>query len=130
MATAALIDAAPAAVLKLQEKSGDCTKLTMPELSALAFKYFKGTVLRGNKAQHVKTLEDLIKAQPHVLQLAASPVLTMPGAYTLVGEEESASSDEESASSDEESASDGDPSDLDEDELAQIRALRESGGHQ
>ena len=82
VATAALIDAAPAAVKKLQEKSGDCMKLTMTELSALAFKYFKGTVLKGNKAQHVKTLGDLMKAQPHVMQLAATQALAAPPVVT------------------------------------------------
>ena len=56
--------------------------------------------------------------------LAASPALTIP---TAAGREESFSSDEESASSDEESASDSDPSDLDEQERAQMRALREMG---
>ena len=69
-------------------------------------------------------------SMPHVLQtaathtLAVSPAFTMP---TTAGREESASSDEESASSDEESASNSDPSDLDEEERAQMRALRETG---
>jgi|EP00966_Prymnesium_polylepis_P195356 hypothetical protein len=134
-ATAVLIDMAPAAVKKLQEKSGDCMKLTMPEMSALAFKYFKGTVLKGNKPQYAKTLADLIKAQPLVLQVAATHALAgLPTAAGRAGrkesaslDEESVSSDEESASSDEESASNSDPSDLDEEERAQMRALRETG---
>ena len=50
----------------------------MFELSALAFKHFKGTVLKGNKAAHVKQLEDLMCAQPEVVEVAAKSAVTAP----------------------------------------------------
>ena len=40
--TAKLIEAAPAALVKLKEKDSDYSKLTMPEMCAIAFKHFKG----------------------------------------------------------------------------------------
>ena len=48
----------------------------MSELMALAFKHFKGTVLKGNKPAMVKTLSELIKEQPAVLQLALAALAT------------------------------------------------------
>ena len=47
IATAEMIDRAPAAVLKLKAKGGDLNKITMPEMAAIAFKYFKGATLCG-----------------------------------------------------------------------------------
>ena len=49
------MDKAPAAIEKLQAR-GDAAKLTMAELSAIAFaKLFNGTVLKGkNKEDHVR----------------------------------------------------------------------------
>ena len=87
--TTKLIDAAPAAVKKLiTDKGGDVSKITMAEMSAIAFKHFKGTVLKGNKAAHVKELEALIKDHPGVLQLnapAPAPAVLMPaGAAPMV----------------------------------------------
>jgi hypothetical protein len=71
-----LMEAAPAAILKLIEKGGDLTKITMTEMSAIAFKHFKGTSLKGNKTAHAKELGDLIKQQPGVLQLTAATTTT------------------------------------------------------
>ena len=63
--------------------------MTMAEMSAIAFKHFKGTLLKGNKAAHIKELGTLIAQQPRVLQLAApSPVVAVtladPGLATPV----------------------------------------------
>ena len=71
--TAKLIEAAPAALAKLQSKNGVLQDITMDEMKALAFKHFKGTALKGNKAAHVKELSQLIAEQPGVLPLAAPP---------------------------------------------------------
>ena len=68
--TARLIEAAPAAITKLKEKNNDMNKLCMPELRAIAFKHFKGTVLKGDKAAHIKALTALCTQQPGVLTLA------------------------------------------------------------
>ena len=81
--TTKLIEGAPAAVQKLMEKSGDLTKITMAQMSAIAFKHFKGTVLKGNKAAHIKELSTLITDHPGVLQLntpPAPPTAPMPAA--------------------------------------------------
>lgn len=74
VAAAKLIESAPEAVGKLSEKGGDLNKMTMGEMSAIAFKHFKATVLKGNKAAHVKELSELIKQQPGALQLAMVPL--------------------------------------------------------
>ena len=76
LATARLIEMAPAALEKLQQKGNDPTKITMGEMAAIAFKHFKGMALKGNKAAHVKELADLIKQQPGVLQLTATTTTT------------------------------------------------------
>ena len=82
-----LIEAAPAALAKLQEKDWDVSKLTMPEMCAIAVKHFKGTVLKGNKMTHTKLLNELITAQPGVLQAAAdaAPSATLPVVAVLMG---------------------------------------------
>ena len=67
--TAKLIEVAPAALKKLKEKGGDLNKITIPEMCAIAFKHFKGTVLKGNKIAHVKALTALLEQQPGVLAL-------------------------------------------------------------
>ena len=67
--TAKLIDAAPAAVTKLVDNGGDLNKLFVAELNAIAFKYFKGTSLKGNKDVRIKELGELIKQQPGILKL-------------------------------------------------------------
>eukprot|EP00966_Prymnesium_polylepis_P321785 7378078-Prymnesium_polylepis.1 len=41
--TAKLIESAPAALRKLMDKDGELAKITMAEMSAIAFKHFKGT---------------------------------------------------------------------------------------
>ena len=71
---------------------GDVKQLTMPEMSAIAFKHFKGTILKGKKATQIKQLEELFKVQPgssvqpSVLQLtgltpaARTPAVPAPAA--------------------------------------------------
>ena len=82
LATAELVDKAPAAIEKLQAR-GDAAKLTMAELSAIAFaKLFNGTVLKGKKEDHVRSLNALIAAQPTMLNLEARVATPAPG--TLV----------------------------------------------
>lgn len=81
--TAKLIDLAPAALQKLVNKDGDFSKITMTEMGAIAFKHFKGTVLKGNKAAHVKELGDLftetLKMTPAELQMTLpAPSPTAP----------------------------------------------------
>ena len=68
--TAKLIESAPAALRKLMDKDGELAKITMAEMSAIAFKHFKGTVLKGNKAAHMKELAALIESQPTALKLS------------------------------------------------------------
>ena len=64
----------PGAILKLTSKAdNDFNKLTMNDLKSIAFVYFKGEVLKGDKAQHVKAIEALATAQPAILKAAASP---------------------------------------------------------
>ena len=41
-------------------------------MCAIAFAYFNGTVLKGNKAAHTLQLESLVAAQPKVLDAAAA----------------------------------------------------------
>ena len=78
--------AAPDAIKKLKEKDGDLSRMTMAEMSAIAFKHFKGIALKGNEAAHVKELSALIAQQPTVLQLPAPTPTTdaqQPGALQL-----------------------------------------------
>lgn len=66
-ATAGLVEKLPGALAKLKANGGDTVKLTMPELSAIAFGKFNGTVLNGKKEDYVRGLNALIQAQPTVL---------------------------------------------------------------
>lgn len=61
------------ALEKLKQNCNELGKLYIPELCAIAFKHFKGTVLKGNKTAMVKVLTDMIRDQPAVLQLKAVP---------------------------------------------------------
>tara|TARA_B110001452_G_scaffold205333_1_gene175349 strand:+ start:90 stop:1757 length:1668 start_codon:yes stop_codon:yes gene_type:complete len=74
-ATAELVDKAPAAIAKLKENANDVSKLTMPEISAIAFTSFNGTTLKGKKGDLVKGLHSLITKQPSVLNLGALPAI-------------------------------------------------------
>ena len=76
--TAKLIEAAPEALKKLEEKGGDLNKITMTEMAAIAFKHFKGISLKGNKASHIKELTFLIKQQPGVLPIHVNTSPTDP----------------------------------------------------
>ena len=76
--TVKLIESAPAALAKLKEKGNDLNKITMPEMKAIAFKNFKGAVLKGDKAAHIKALAALISAQPGVLHLQAAALTATP----------------------------------------------------
>jgi hypothetical protein len=72
--TAQLVEKAPAAVDKLKSKAGgDFEKMTMDEMKAIAFVHFKGTVLKGNKTQHITSMVMLVKDQPTILNLAPPP---------------------------------------------------------
>ena len=73
LASTKLIEDAPAALEKLKQNCNELGKLYIPELCAIAFKHFKGTVLKGNKTAMVKVLTDMIRDQPAVLQLKAVP---------------------------------------------------------
>ena len=79
--TTELIDKAPAACAKLKEKGGDVSKLSIKDMDAIAFKHFKGAILKGDKAAHVKALSALITQQPDILKLA-SPAEATPPALT------------------------------------------------
>ena len=64
----------------MTESAGDLTKLTMNEMSAIAFAKFNGAVLKGKKEDFVRSLNGLIAAQPTMLNLgapAAIPTLTV-----------------------------------------------------
>ena len=80
--TAKLIEAAPAALAKLTAKGGDLGLITKADMAAIAFKHFKGTILKGDKASHVKELSQLIEQQPGVLP-APPPIAPPPIAPTL-----------------------------------------------
>ena len=69
--TAKLIELAPEAVKKLEEKGADLNKITMVDMCAIAFKYFNGATLKGNKQQHVRELASLMRAQMQVMRTAA-----------------------------------------------------------
>ena len=66
-----LLDAAPAAVAKLKVKGGDISKLTKPQISSLALKYF-GTHLLATKPKGdlVTALRKETTAKPTVLTAA------------------------------------------------------------
>jgi hypothetical protein len=66
-AIAKLIEAAPAALIKLKEKGDDPAKLTMPEMKAIAHAKFGGQVLTGNKQNHVDAIIKLRMSQPAVI---------------------------------------------------------------
>ena len=60
-------------------------------MDAIAFKHFKGAILKPDKAAHVKALSALITQQPDILKLAspaeatppaATPTLSAPAAAT------------------------------------------------
>ena len=74
--TAKLIELAPEAVKKLGEKGADLNKITMQEMCAIAFKYFNGATLKGNKLQHIRELASLMRAQTEVMR-AAAPTLPL-----------------------------------------------------
>ena len=95
--TAKLIEAAPAALVKLKEKDSDYSKLTMPEMCAIAFKHFKGVSLKGNKAAHVKQLAALCTQQAGVLTLALDalpPAAPLPAARLAPTHPDARSQDE------------------------------------
>jgi hypothetical protein len=46
-ATASLMEKAPGALEKLKAKGGDLSKITMPELESLAFRFFGGAALKS-----------------------------------------------------------------------------------
>ena len=75
-ADAKLLDQAPAALPKLNAKSGDMTKLLKKEMCAIAFRYF-GTMLKENDAKPnlMTGLQGLVAAQPEVLAVAAAAAL-------------------------------------------------------
>jgi hypothetical protein len=79
--TSALVDLAPTALGKLTLKGGDASKLTMPELKALAFVKFDGTILKGDKAQHVREFDKLVAEQPGIICItppaAPAPPVTL-----------------------------------------------------
>ena len=81
--TAKLIEAAPAAIAKLMTKGNDLNALNKFELSSISYKHFNGTMLKGNKANHVKQLDALFTDQPGVLQLAAPTAAPTTAAPTL-----------------------------------------------
>ena len=78
-ADAKLLDQAPAALAKLNAKSGDVTKLQKKEICAIAFRYF-GTMLKENDAKPnlVTGLQGLVAAQPEVLAVAATAAAALP----------------------------------------------------
>ena len=65
--TTLLIEKAPDAVRKLEEKGGDPQKLTMDEMKAIAFVKFGGKELTGNKLSHIDALIKLRAAQPAII---------------------------------------------------------------
>ena len=71
--TAELVDKAPGALEKLHEKGNDISKLTMNEISAIAFAKFNGAKFTGKKEDLVRGLHALISKQPTVLNLGALP---------------------------------------------------------
>ena len=72
----------PAALEKLKEKGNDVAKLTMPEISAIAFAKFNGASLKGKKEDLIKGLQSLISKQPSVLNLGALPALAAAASAT------------------------------------------------
>ena len=65
-------EAAPAALLKLDAKGGDVTKLFVPEMKAIAFTHFMHAELKGKKADCAKQLVTLIQKHPSILPAATT----------------------------------------------------------
>ena len=101
-ADAKLLDQAPAALAKLNAKSGDVTKLQKKEICAISLRFF-GTMLKeaDTKSNLVTGLQGLVAAQPD--DLAAATALP-PGTPTptprITGAEGGESAEEEGECSD------------------------------
>jgi hypothetical protein len=68
------IEKMPAATEKLKANKNDFNKLTMTEMKSIAHVKFNSTVLTGDKAAHVATMQKLVLAQPTILNLSREVV--------------------------------------------------------
>ena len=67
LATAELLQLAPAAVQKLKGAQGDAMQLFIKDMDAIAFASFNGAKLSGDKKAKAAALTRLMEAQPEVL---------------------------------------------------------------
>ena len=65
-------------MLKLESNGNDVSKLTMNEMSAIAFAKFNGAKLSGKKDEFVRGLNALITSQPRALAAPSPPRICGP----------------------------------------------------